>query len=111
MRRTTPTSRSGLTDGLALNYDRDNPGDDFYIPPDDPEQTPRYSAVWISPGEPGYTGDISVFSSADVTSNARGISVGHYGESGALRMELTGGNFTTMGERAFAIHMLSWKRR
>ncbi len=93
-----------LTDDLVLNYDRDNPGDDFYIPPDDPEQTPRYSAVWISPGEPGYTGDISVFSSADVTSNARGISVGHYGESGALRMELTGGNFTTMGERAFAIH-------
>ena len=94
-----------LTDDLVLDYDREAPGDDFYSLPGDPESR-LYSAVWITPTETGdgYTGDISVFSSADVTSNARGISVGHYGESGALRMELTGGNFTTMGERARGIH-------
>ena len=95
-----------LTDDLVLDYDREAPGDDFYSLPGDPESRRYYSAVWISPTETGYgyTGAISVFSSADVTSNARGIFVGHYGESGALRMELTGGNFTTMGERAYAIH-------
>ena len=92
-----------LTDDLVVDYDRDKPGDDVYIVPEDPEN-PRYSAVWITPGGSAYTGDISVFSSADVTSNARGISVGHYGESGSLRMELTGGHFTTMGERAYGIY-------
>ena len=93
-----------LTDDLVLDYDREAPGDDFYSLPGDPESR-RYSAVWITPTETGYgyTGDISVFSSADVTSNARGISVGHYGESGALRMELTGGTFTTNGEVAYGI--------
>ena len=95
-----------LTDGLALDYDRENPGDDAYIDPDNPERPPLYSAIWITPTETGYgyKGNISVVSSADVTSNARGISVGHYGESGALRLELRGGNFTTMGESAFAVH-------
>ena len=93
-----------LTDDLVLDYDREAPGDDFYSLPGDPESR-FYSAIWITPAEMGYgyKGDISVVSSADVTSNGRGISVGHYGESGALRMELTGGHFTTTGDRAHGI--------
>ncbi len=94
-----------LTDGLSINYDRNNPHDDIYfVDPDDPE-TGRYSAVWITPTDTGfgYTGDISLYSSADVTSNGRGISVGHYGESGALRMELTDGAITTTGPSAHAV--------
>ncbi len=93
-----------LTDDIFLDYDREAPGDDFYSLPGDPESR-FYSAIWITPAEMGYgyKGDISVVSSADVTSNGRGISVGHYGESGALRMELTGGHFTTTGDRAHGI--------
>ncbi len=98
-----------LTDDLVLDYDREAPGDDFYSLPGDPESR-FYSAIWITPAEMGYgyKGDISVVSSADVTSNGRGISVGHYGESGALRMELTGGHFTTTGDRAHGIFGGHW---
>ena len=98
-----------LTDDLVLDYDREAPGDDFYSLPGDPESR-FYSAIWITPAEMGYgyKGDISVVSSADVTSNGRGISVGHYGESGALRMELTGGHFTTTGDRAYGIFGGHW---
>ena len=94
-----------LTEGLSVNYDRNNPGDDVYVPPEDPGN-PRYSAVWITPTETGYgyKGDITLYSSADVTSNGRGISVGHYGESGALRMELSGGAITTTGPLSWAVH-------
>ena len=41
-----------------------------------------------------------------MTSNARGISVAHYGKSGVMRTEIVGGTFliTTDWPRAFAIH-------
>ena len=94
-----------LSEGLAIHYDREAPGDDVYVPPDDPEN-PRYSAVWVTPWEfdYGYSGAISLTSLAEVTSNGRGISVGHYGESGPLRMEILGGSITTTGEGSHAIH-------
>ena len=92
-----------LTEGLSINYDRDDPDDDVYVFPLNPESR-LYSAVWITPGKfADYTGDVSLYSSADVTSNARGIFAGHYGESGALRMEISGGDITTTGEFGYAI--------
>ena len=92
-----------LTDGLWIRYDRHDPGDDQLIFPG--EEDPLYTAVRIET-DANHTGDISLFSSADVTSNARGISVGHYGQSGAMRTEIAGGAFsiTSDWERAFAIH-------
>ena len=52
-------------------------------------------------------GNLSFFSSSDVTSNVRGISISHYG-TGALRTEINGGNFriNSPWPRGFAIH--SW---
>ena len=66
---------------------------------------PLYGAVRIET-DADHAGDISFFSSADVTSNGRGISVGHYGRSGALRTEIAGGTFSIESEwpGAFAIH-------
>ena len=97
-----------LSEDLAVHYDREAPGDDVYIPPDEPGN-PRHGAVWVSPGVQGtgYAGAIVLTSFADVTSNARGISVGHYGEAGPLRMEILGGSVTTTGSRSWAIH--SWR--
>ena len=94
-----------LTGDLTLNYDSSKPGDDFYFDTEAPENR-RLSAVWVTPRdfESGYTGDISLVSSADITSSGRGISVGHYGESGALRMEIRGGAITTTGDGSYAIH-------
>ena len=92
-----------LADGLWIRYDRHDPGDDQLIFPG--EGDPLYSAVRIET-DADHGGDISLFSSADVTSNARGISIGHYGKSGAMRMEIAGGVFsiTSDWERAYAIH-------
>ena len=94
-----------LTGDLSLNYDSGNTGDDFYFDAEEP-QNRRLSAVWVTPRdfESGYAGDISLVSSADITSNGRGISVGHYGASGALRMEIRGGAITTTGDGSYAIH-------
>lgn len=94
-----------LTGDLSLNYDSSKPGDDFYFDSENPEDR-RLSAVWVTPRDfgSGYTGDISLVSSADITSSGRGISVGHYGESGALRMEIRGGAITTTGNGSYAIH-------
>ncbi len=92
-----------LSDGLWIRYDRHDPGDDQLIFPG--EEDPLFTAVRIeTDADDG--GDISLFSSADVTSNARGISIGHYGKSGAMRMEIAGGVFsiTSDWERAYAIH-------
>ena len=62
-----------LTRDPSIDYDRDRPGDDVWVFPED-HDVRIYSAVWISPGEFGeYTGDISLHSSTDVTSNGRGI--------------------------------------
>ena len=92
-----------LTEGLSINYDRDDPDDDVWVSTLNPEFR-LYSAVWITPGKfADYTGDVSLYSSADVTSNTRGIFAGHYGESGALRMEISGGDITTTGEFGHAI--------
>ena len=92
-----------LTGDLSIEYDRERPGDDVHVDPGVPDIR-SYGAVWITPGAFGaYTGDVSLYSSADVTSNARGIFAGHYGESGALRMQILGGNITTAGEAAHAI--------
>ena len=92
-----------LTDDLSIRYDRHDPGDDQLVFP--VEGDPLYSAVRIETGA-DHVGDISLFSSADVTSNARGISVGYYGKSGAIRTEIAGGTFSIASEweRAFAIH-------
>ena len=92
-----------LADDLSIRYDRDNPGDDQLVFPG--EGGPLYSAVRIET-DADHAGGISLFSSADVSSNARGISVGHYGKSGALRTEITGGSFSIASDwlRAFAIH-------
>ena len=92
-----------LSDGLRIRYDRHDPGDDQLVFPDDGE--PLHTAVRIE-SDANHTGDISLFSSADVTSNARGISVGHYGQSGAMRTEIAGGVFSIASDwkRAYAIH-------
>ena len=94
-----------LSEGLSIRYRREAPGDDVYVPPDDPGN-PRYSAVWVTLWEAGSgkAGAIALTSFADVTSNGRGISVGHYGEAGPLRMEILGGSITTTGEGSYAIH-------
>jgi len=87
-----------LGGGLAIDYDRERPGDDVWVSPDDPEER-DYGAVWISPGRIGaHAGDVSVYSSVDVTSNANAIFAGHYGNSGALRIEISDGDVATTGD-------------
>ena len=92
-----------LTEDLSIRYDRHEPGDDVLVFPVSGD--PLYSAVRIET-DADYTGDVSFFSSADVTSNGRGISVAHYGKSGALRTEIAGGSLSIASEwpGAFAIH-------
>ena len=51
----------------------------------------------------GRSRNISLFSSADMTSNGAGIWVGHYGQSGAIRMDISGGEITTTGDRSDGI--------
>ena len=76
-----------LADDLSIRYDRHAPDDDLLMFPVSGD--PLYSAVRIET-DADHAGDISFFSSADVTSNGRGISVGHYGRSGALCTEIAG---------------------
>ena len=92
-----------LSDDVHVRYDRHDPDDDQLIFPG--VGVPLYSAVRIET-DADHAGDISFFSSADVTSNARGISVGHYGKSGAMRTEISGGSLSIDSDwsRAFAIH-------
>lgn len=92
-----------LSENLLIRYDRNNSGDDRLLFPISGD--PLYSAVRIET-DAGYKGDISFSSSADITSNARGISVAHYGRTGALRTEVSGGSFSITSDwnRAFAIH-------
>ena len=92
-----------LVDDLSIRYDRDDPDDDLLVFP--VEGDPLYSAVRIET-DADHEGDISLFSSADVTSNGRGISVAHYGKSGAMRTEIAGGTLSIASDwqRAFAIH-------
>jgi len=92
-----------LADDLSIRYDRHVPGDDQLVLPG--EGDALYSTVRIETGA-DHAGDISLFSFADISSNARGISVGHYGRSGALRTEVAGGSFSIASDwlRAFAIH-------
>lgn len=101
-----------LREDLSVLYDRDAPGDDAYSFPGFPEFA-LPSGVLIGPedGESigreevgNYRGDIFLYSSADVTSNGYGIWVGHYGLSGAVRMEISGGEITTPGDFVSAIH-------
>ena len=89
-----------LTDDLTVRYDRDD--DQLLFPA---IEAPLYNAVRIET-DADHTGDISLYASADVTSNGRRISVGHYGKSGALRMEISGGAFSITSDwpPAFAIH-------
>ncbi|MDE0205086.1 MAG: autotransporter domain-containing protein [Candidatus Tectomicrobia bacterium] len=92
-----------LSDDLTVSYDRHDPDDDQLVFPGAGE--PLYTAVRIET-DAEHEGDVSFFSSADVTSNARGISVAHYGKSGALRTELTGGSLSIAGDwgRSYAVH-------
>ena len=92
-----------LTDDLSIGYDRHDPNDDQLILP--VFGAPLYSAVRIET-DADHAGDLSLFSSADVTSNARGISVAHYGKSGVQRTEIAGGTFSIASDwpGAFAIH-------
>ena len=92
-----------LGDDITVRYDRYDPMDDQLLFP--VAGDPLYSAVRIETNA-DHEGDVSFFSSADVTSNARGISVAHYGKSGAMRTEISGGTFSIESNwpRAFAIH-------
>ena len=92
-----------LSDDITVNYDRHDPDDDQLLFPLFGD--PLYSAVRIETGAE-HEGNVSLFSSADVTSNARGISVAHYGKSGAMRTEISGGSFSITSDwpRAYAIH-------
>ena len=92
-----------LVDDLSIRYDRDDPDDDRLVFP--VSGSPLYSAVRVET-DADHAGDISFLSSADVTSNGRGVSVAHNGRSGALRTEVSGGSFSIASEwlRAYAIH-------
>ena len=88
-----------LTDDLSIRYDLDNINDDSLLFPEVAPYNgaPLYSAVRIQ-ADADYTGDISLFSSADVVSDGRGISVAHNGRSGALHTEISGGSFSIESE-------------
>ena len=94
-------------DGLSIRYDRDNLNDDqlFFHRTVGGRTIPLYSAVRITT-DADYTGAVSLFSSTDLISNGRGISVAHNGKSGALRTEISGGSFSITGEWSLphAIH-------
>ena len=83
-------------DGLAIRYKSDNPDDKLFFPEEIAPPLnglPLYTAVRIET-DANYEGDISLFSSADVNSDARGISVAHHGKSGALRTEISDSSFS-----------------
>ena len=92
-----------LSDDVHIHYDRNDPNDDQLLFPLFGD--PLYSAVRIET-DAEHTGDVSFFSSADVTSNARGISVAHYGKSGAMHTEISGGSISIESDwqPAFGIH-------
>ena len=92
-----------LSEDLAIRYDRHDPGEDQLLFP--VTKDPLYSAVRIETSG-DHAGGVSFHSSADVTSNARGMSVAHHGKSGAMRTEISGGAFSITSDwpRAFAIH-------
>ena len=97
-------------DGLSIRYDRGNLSDDQLVfpgeaGPDSLSGTRLYSAVRITT-DADYAGDVSLFSSADLMSNGRGISVVHNGKSGALHTEISGGSFSIKSEWSLphAIH-------
>ena len=92
-----------LSDDVHIHYDRDDPNDDQLLFPLFGD--PLYSAVRIET-DAEHTGDVSFFSSADVTANARGISVAHYGKSGAMHTEISGGSISIESDwqPAFGIH-------
>ena len=92
-----------LDSDLSIDHDGERPGADVYVSPEDDEER-NHGAVWITPGEFGeYTGDVSLYSSADVTSNGLGIFAGHFGKSGALRMEILGGDIRSGSKGSHAI--------
>ncbi len=93
-----------LIDGLVIDYDRDDPDDDVGFSPSDPAN-PIHSAVSIIPGDTDYSGDITISSSGEITSNAKGISGVLPGGAGDLRAELTGGSITTRGNRAAGVEL------
>ena len=84
-------------DGLSIDYKSDNDDDDKLFFPEEIgpplNGLPLYSAVRIQT-DADYVGDIWLFSSADVDSDARGISVAHHGKSGALRTEISDSSFS-----------------
>ena len=88
-----------FVEDLSISYSSDDPDDDslFYHPTADSGRRPLYSAVRIET-DADYAGDISVFSSANVISDGRGISVFHHGKSGALNTEISGGSFSIESE-------------
>ncbi len=92
-----------LAGDLSIDHDGERPGADVYVSPEDDEEQ-NHGAVWIAPGAFGeYTGDVALYSSADVTSNGLGTFAGHYGKSGALRMEISGGEIRSRGKGSDAI--------
>ena len=92
-----------LSEDVHIQYDRHDPDDDRLLFP--VYGGVLHSAVRIET-DGDHEGDVSLLSSADVTSNGRGISVAHYGRSGALRTEVSGGSLSIASDwpRAFAIH-------
>ena len=92
-----------LSEDVHIQYDRHDPDDDRLLFP--VYGGVLHSAVRIET-DGDHEGDVSLLSSADVTSNGRGISVAHYGRSGALRTEISGGSLSIASDwpRAFAIH-------
>ena len=82
-----------FVDDLSIAYTLEDPNDDrLFFSPLDSERS-LYSAVRIET-DAEYGSDISVFSSANVISDGRGISVGHHGKSGTLHTEISGGSFS-----------------
>ena len=87
---TTGEVRVRLTEDLTVRYDRADPDDDQTVFPDDGEPMP--TAVRIETAAE-HTGNVTVHSAADIVSNARGLSVAHYGRSGSIRTEVDGGTY------------------
>ena len=95
-----------LGDGLAADFDRDDPDDDVYRSDLDPPEKYRFGAIVVVPGEAAHAGNIAVSSSAKVTSagaRAHGYMVGRIGASGRVQLNLTGGSVTTNGDGGFGV--------
>ena len=89
-----------LTDDLSLRYDHPlSPGSG---------DNRLNSAVWIETNA-DYEGDISLFSSANITSTGRGISLRHAGKSGSLRTEFSGGTFSIASKWIRAYPIISYR--